>query len=55
MQGYENRTRVLATSLAPPLHLAWIGHTDGLCYYFSSPAVAAKKSEPSAPVLKVAP
>ena len=43
VQGYQNRTRVVTASVTPPLQLAWIGHTDGLCYYFSSPAVADGK------------
>ena len=41
--GAPGRLRATDRDLAPPLRLAWIGHTDALIYYFSSPIVAEGK------------
>jgi outer membrane protein assembly factor BamB len=41
--GSEKIGRVSESKITPPLQLAWIGHTGGLIYYFSSPIVVDGK------------
>lgn len=41
--GVERQSRARDDAIAPPLRLAWIGNTEALIYYFSSPVVADGK------------
>jgi outer membrane protein assembly factor BamB len=41
--GVDHQVRIANQNVKPPLRLAWIGHTGGLIYYFSSPVVVDGK------------